>query len=185
MNIIIIGSPGSGKGTLAAQIVQKYNYEHISTGDILREEKKKDTELGLLLRETLGTGNLVSDEIVNQLVETKLKTIDKPFVLDGYPRTLQQANFLDSIAQIGLVIFLNVPDEVVIQRIIERGKTSGRQDDLSEEIIQHRLKQYYSETLPLRLYYAKQAKLSPIFGYLSKEEVFKEFELYFNIKTKF
>ena len=176
MNIILLSPPGGGKGTLAEQIIQKYNYLHISTGSMLREAKNADTELGKLLRETLGSGKLVSDEIVNEIVENKLKTINQPFILDGYPRTIPQANFLETLTEIDLVIFLNVSEDVIIKRILERGKTSNRPDDLSEEIIRIRLKQYNDETLPLRLYYANQKKLFPIFGELSKEMVFKEFE---------
>jgi adenylate kinase len=176
MNIILLSPPGGGKGTLAKQIIQNYNYLHISTGDILREEKNSNTQLGEFLRITLGTGNLVPDEIVNKIVETKLKTVDKPFLLDGYPRTTKQAEFLETITEIGLVIFLNVSDDIIIKRILERGKTSNRPDDLSEDIIQNRLRQYYSETMPLVDFYSNQNKLIVLNGEQSKEDVFKDFE---------
>lgn len=175
-NIILLGAPGSGKGTLAKQIVEKYNWLHISTGDILREEKKSDTELGEFLRTTLGSGNLVPDFIVNKIVETKLEKITQPYILDGFPRTTSQAKFLDAIAEIGLVIFLAVPDDVIIKRILERGKTSNRPDDSSEDIIQNRLRQYYIETMPLVDFYTNQNKLIKINGQQTKENVFQEFE---------
>jgi len=176
MNIILLSPPGGGKGTLAKQIVENYNYISISTGDILREAKNANNELGSILRETIGKGHLVSDDIVNRIVKEKLETIDKPFILDGYPRTIPQADYLNTLTEIGLVIFLNVSDDIIRQRILERGKTSNRQDDLSIDIINRRIIQYKKETEPLRLYYAGLNKLAPIFGEQSIETVFKEFQ---------
>jgi len=180
-NIILLGAPGSGKGTLAEAITENYNYLHISTGDILRQEKNSDTELGNFLRTTLGSGNLVPDKIVNEIVETKLKTVDKPFLLDGFPRTIKQAEFLETLTEIGLVIFLSVSDNTIVKRILERGKTSNRPDDSSGEIILNRLRQYYSETMPLVDFYSKQNKLMKLNGEMTKEEVFKEFQIILNM----
>lgn len=180
-NIILLGAPGSGKGTLAEAITENYNYLHISTGDILRQEKNSDTELGKFLRTTLGSGNLVPDKIVNEIVETKLKTVDKPFLLDGFPRTIKQAEFLETLTEIGLVIFLSVSDNTIVKRILERGKTSNRPDDSSGEIILNRLRQYYSETMPLVDFYSKQNKLMKLNGEMTKEEVFKEFQIILNM----
>jgi len=175
-NIIFLGAPGSGKGTLAKQCANEYDYLVISTGDILRETKNADTELGKLLRETIGKGNLVSDEIVNAIVKEKLQSIDKPFILDGYPRTIPQAEYLDTITEIGLVIYLSVSDETIEKRILERGKTSGREDDLSSEIIHKRIENFKQETEPLKEYYSNKNVLAHIHGELLIDEVFENFK---------
>ena len=152
-NIILLGSPGAGKGTIAQRFVKDSEYTLITTGDILREQKEADTELGTLLRETIGSGKLVSDDIINRIVENKIKTCTGPFLLDGYPRTTQQAEFLENILSIDLVIYLVVTDKVVTERILERGKTSGRADDQSVEVINRRLEAFKAETQPLVNYY--------------------------------
>jgi adenylate kinase len=175
-NIILLGAPGCGKGTLAKQIVAEYGYITISTGDILRETKNADTELGKLLRETLGKGNLVSDEIVNEIVKAKLETITQPFILDGYPRTIPQAEFLDSLTETKLVVYLSVSDEVIVERILERGKTSNREDDMSVEVIQKRIEQFKSETEPLKEYYSNKNILAHIHGEMSIDKVFQNFK---------
>lgn len=175
-NIILLGAPGCGKGTLAKQIVAEFGYVAISTGDILRETKNADTELGKLLRETLGKGNLVSDEIVNEIVKAKLETIKQPFILDGYPRTIPQAEFLDLLTEIKLVVYLSVSDEVIIKRILERGKTSNREDDMSIQVISKRIEQFKSETEPLKDYYSNKNILAHIHGELSIDEVFGNFK---------
>jgi adenylate kinase len=175
-NIILLGAPGCGKGTLAKQIVNEFDYITISTGDILRETKNADTELGRLLRETLGKGNLVSDEIVNEIVKAKLETISQPFILDGYPRTIPQAEFLDLLTETKLVVYLSVSDEVIEKRILERGKTSNREDDMSVDIIQKRIVQFKKETEPLIKYYSDKNILAHIHGEMSINEVFENFK---------
>jgi adenylate kinase len=171
-NIILLGAPGSGKGTLGKQLAEKYGYTLISTGDILREEKKSGSDIGKKINDILGKGNLVPDEIVNQIVENKLKNFEGQFILDGFPRTLPQGEFLDKIADIGLVIFLDVSDNTIRDRIIERGKTSGREDDQNVDIINRRIVQYKAETQPLVEFYKSKKILAQIDGENSIQEVF-------------
>jgi adenylate kinase len=175
-NIVLLGPPGSGKGTLGKQLVQKYGYTLISTGDILREEKKSGSEIGKKINDILGKGNLVPDEIVNQIVENKLKNFDGQFILDGFPRTVIQGEFLDTIAHIGLVIYLEVSDNTIRERILERGKTSGREDDQSIDIIDRRILQYKTETKPLIDFYGDKKILATIDGEKSIKEVFNRVE---------
>jgi len=171
-NIILLGAPGSGKGTLGKQLAEKYGYTLISTGDILREEKKSGSDIGKKINDILGKGNLVPDEIVNQIVENKLKNFEGQFILDGFPRTVPQAQFLDTISDIGLVIFLDVSDNTIRERILERGKTSGREDDQNVDIINRRIIQYKTETQPLVEFYKFKKILSQIDGENSIQEVF-------------
>ncbi len=175
-NIILLGAPGSGKGTLGKQLAEKYGYTLISTGDILREEKKSGSEIGKKINDILGKGNLVPDEIVNQIVENKLKNFDGQFILDGFPRTVPQGEFLDTIADIGLVIYLEVSDNTIRERILERGKTSGREDDQNVDIINRRILQYKTETKPLREFYGDKKILATIDGEESINEVFHRVE---------
>jgi adenylate kinase len=175
-NIILLGAPGSGKGTLGKQLAEKYGYTLISTGDILREEKKSGSEIGKKINDILGKGNLVPDEIVNQIVENKLKNFDGQFILDGFPRTVPQGEFLDTIADIGLVIYLEVSDNTIRERILERGKTSGREDDQNVDIINRRILQYKTETKPLIEFYGDKNILATIDGEESINEVFHRVE---------
>jgi adenylate kinase len=175
-NIVLLGAPGSGKGTLGKQLTEKYGYTLITTGDILREEKKSGSEIGKKINDILGKGNLVPDEIVNQIVENKLKNFDGQFILDGFPRTVIQGEFLDTIAHIGLVIYLEVSDNTIRERILERGKTSGREDDQSIDIIDRRILQYKTETKPLIDFYGDKKILATIDGEKSIKEVFNRVE---------
>jgi adenylate kinase len=124
-NIVFIAPPAAGKGTLSDLLVNKYEYKHISTGDLLRSEVASSSALGLKISEIIKSGELVSDEIVNELLINTLKNIDKPFILDGYPRTLEQVHFLDEILtkvnkEIGAVIYLDVNEEVATKRATGR-----------------------------------------------------------------
>lgn len=175
-NIILLGAPGSGKGTLGKQLAEKYGYTLISTGDILREEKKSGSEIGKKINDILGKGNLVPDEIVNQIVQNKLKNFEGQFILDGFPRTVPQGEFLDTIADIGLVIYLEVSDNTIRERILERGKTSGREDDQNVDIINRRILQYKLETKPLIDFYGNKKILATIDGEESINEVFHRVE---------
>ena len=175
-NIILLGSPGSGKGTLGKQLAEKYGYTLISTGDILREEKKSGSEIGKKINDILGKGNLVPDKIVNKIVENKLKNFEGQFILDGFPRTVPQGEFLDTIADVGLVIYLEVSDNTIRERILERGKTSGREDDQNVDIINRRILQYKLETKPLIEFYESKKILSTIDGEESIGEVFNRVE---------
>jgi len=200
MNIIIIGSQASGKGTQADFIAKKLGIKHISTGDILREEKKSNSLLAKELKKYMDKGLLVPNPILNALIEKVLNENPKGVIFDGYPRTQDQASFLDSKTVIDKVIFLEVPDEVSIERISGRricpvcGKTYHikynppslegvcdvdnsllvQRDDDKPEAIKKRLETYHSTTEPLLKYYSK--KLVKINGDQGIEEVKKEIE---------
>jgi len=175
MNIILFGPPGSGKGTQAEKLAKKHNLVHMSTGDIMREEKEKGTELGKKL--DLGSGKLVDDETVLALVENKIKEVyrthpkDVGFVFDGFPRTIEQAISLNQMIDIDKVILLMVKDDEVTRRIIERGKKSGRPDD-NPEAIKKRLIEYTEKTYPMKQMYSLEGKLSVINGAMDVDGVF-------------
>ena len=138
MNIVFIGKPGSGKGTAAIKLANELGYKLLSTGDMLRSEKSSGSELGNRVKHLIDTGNLIPDSIINEVILSEVKKpipIGKFHILDGYPRTEHQANFLDAILNIGIVFYLDVSDEIISKRIIERGKLSGRADDQDESII--------------------------------------------------
>jgi len=175
-NIIMLGKPACGKGTLAKSLIDKYNYSIISTGDILRDEKKSGSEIGKQINNLIGKGNLVPDELIFEIVEKKIKSIDGPVIIDGTPRTIPQGEFLDKITDVGLVLFIDVSDETTKERIKQRGKSSGREDDQSPEVTEKRLKQYKNETEPLVDFYKKKGILVSIDGEKSKEEVLNQVE---------
>ena len=162
---IMFGPPGAGKGTHAVAILEKYNLCHISTGELLRAEIAAGTELGLQAKTLIDNGNLVPDEVVEKMIAAKfdsVKNVDG-FLLDGFPRTLRQAEDLDKIlaartCAVDAVISLMISDEVVKQRIAHRAAIEGRADDASEETINNRIKTYHSQTEPLIEYYTKQGK---------------------------
>lgn len=175
-NIVLLGAPGSGKGTLAKQLKEKYGYTLITTGDILRAEKNSDSEIGKQIKNLIGKGNLVPDDLINQIIEKEIPKTKEPFILDGFPRTVPQGEFLDKITDVNLVIYLEVSDETIQERILERGKTSGREDDQSVEIIQRRIKQFKGETFPLIDFYKAKKVLTYVDGEGSIEEVFEMVE---------
>lgn len=162
---IMFGPPGAGKGTHAVAIREKYNLCHISTGELLRAEIAAGTELGRQAKTLIDNGNLVPDEVVEKMIAAKfdsVKNVDG-FLLDGFPRTLRQAEDLDKIladrnCAVDAVISLMISDEVVKQRIAHRAAIEGRADDASEETINNRIKIYHSQTEPLIEYYTKQGK---------------------------
>ena len=171
MNLILFGPPGAGKGTQAEILINKYNIVQISTGDMLREEVKLGTELGKTAKSIMDKGDLVSDEIIISMIE---KRIIKPdckngFILDGFPRTSYQAEKLDALLtkyslNIHLTIALDVDNETLIKRLLNRGKSSGRADDQSEDKINKRLQEYDKKTKPLIEFYTKQNKYKSING---------------------
>ena len=173
-NIILLGSPGSGKGTLSDLLREKYGYHTITTGDILRKEKISGSEIGNKIKDIIGKGNLVPDELISQIVEGEIKVISKRFILDGFPRTIPQGEFLESITKIGLVIYIEASDDVIKSRILERGKLSGREDDQKAEIIDHRISQFKKETLPLIDFYKKKGRIVYVDGDLSISQVFNQ-----------
>ncbi len=177
-NIILFGPPGAGKGTQANFLKEKYNLVHISTGDVFRENIKNETELGNLARSFMSKGKLVPDEITIDMLSHE---VDKHpgangFIFDGFPRTEAQAEALeylmdDKDTQIDAMVALEVDDEVLVERLLNRGKTSGRADDADEEVIRNRIKVYYNETAILKKYYKKMDKYYGVNGVGTIEEI--------------
>lgn len=179
LNIILFGPPGAGKGTQSEKIIDKYKLTHISTGDLFRKHLSEGTGMGKLAKKYMDEGNLVPDEVVIGMVDEKIKNNagTNGFIFDGFPRTVPQAKALDALLEnkgnpISGMIALDVPDEELKQRIIERGKTSGRSDDQDEEKINNRIKVYKDETLPVAKYYEKQGKFSKVYGVGKIDEIF-------------
>ncbi len=170
-NLVLFGPPGAGKGTQAEVLKEKYNLVHISTGDVFRFNIKNATELGSLAKSYIDKGQLVPDEVtINMLSAEVDKNPDaNGFIFDGFPRTEAQAEVLevllkDKETEISAMVALEVDDEVLVQRLLNRGKTSGRADDADEEVIRNRIKVYYNETAILKEYYQKQNKYHGVDG---------------------
>jgi adenylate kinase len=180
LNIVLFGPPGSGKGTQAAKLVEKYGLKHLSTGDMLRAEKASGSDLGNRVAEIMAAGRLVSDEIVNEIVHSQLKRHAgnvRGFIFDGYPRTLEQARTLDGfLLELGTgitaTLFLDVPQEELIQRILLRSQQNGRADD-TQEIAEARVVEYKKWTLPVAGTYDVQGKLHMVDGLGEVEEIFR------------
>lgn len=182
LNIVIFGAPGSGKGTQSAKLVEKYGLKHLSTGDILREEIKADTELGKLADSYMSKGHLVPDELVIDILDNMIgKHSDtKGFIFDGFPRTLAQGEALGKMLEkhgedIDAVLSLEVEEEELIDRLLKRGQISGRTDD-NRETIESRLKVYHSQTEPLKEFYRTKGTLKNIEGIGSIDDIFGSIE---------
>lgn len=178
-NIVLFGPPGSGKGTQATRIIEKFGFMHLSTGDMLRAEIAKQSPLGLEAKTLMDKGDLVPDAVVIGMIANKLDENKeaKGFVFDGFPRTVKQAEALDELlvernAPIQAVLSLKVSEEELTKRILDRGKTSGRADDQNETIVKNRVIEYRTKTAPLASYYASQNKLVEIAGEGSIDEIF-------------
>ena len=176
--IILFGPPGAGKGTQANFLKEKYNLVHISTGDVFRFNIKNETDLGKLAKSFIDKGKLVPDEITIDMLSNEVdKNPDaNGFIFDGFPRTEAQAEALghlmdDKNSQIDAMVALEVADEVLVKRLLERGKTSGRADDADESIIRNRIKVYYNETAILKDYYEKKNKYYGVDGVGSIAEI--------------
>ena len=169
LNIAIFGPPGAGKGTQSKYLIEKYNLTYISTGDILRKEISEGTELGLEAKSIIAAGKLVSDDLIVQIIEKRIKSDKRDGILfDGFPRTVVQAYILDGLliklnTQLNFMLSLEVPREELISRLLERGKTSGRSDD-KMEVIESRLQEYEEKTLPLKDFYKARGKFISIDG---------------------
>jgi adenylate kinase len=181
LNIVLFGPPGAGKGTQSEKLIEKYELTHLSTGDLFRKHLGEGTSLGKLAKQFMDEGRLVPDEVVIGMVEDKIQstTATEGFIFDGFPRTVAQAEALDTLLgkmnlNISGMIALDVPEEILKERIRERGKTSGRVDDQDETKIETRIKVYLDETLPVATYYQAQGKLSKIHGVGKIEEIFTE-----------
>jgi len=179
INLIIFGPPGSGKGTQAATIAEKFDLTHISTGDLFRYEISNKTPLGLKAREYMDKGVLVPDEVTIGMLENKLDQSKNPngYILDGFPRTIAQAEALDGILKkrntsITHLIALDVPDDEIVKRLLERGKTSNRPDDQSEEIIRKRIVEYNAKTSPVFNYYNTRGIAHKVDGVGGLDEIF-------------
>lgn len=179
INLILFGPPGSGKGTQAAKLVEKYGLLHISTGDLFRYEIGNNTPLGIEAKSYISKGDLVPDSVTIGMLENKVNANPDVtgFIFDGFPRTEAQAEALDTLMngkedKIAILLMLDVSDNEITTRLLERGKTSGRSDDQNEETIQHRINTYRKETSPVFDFYAKQEKSVKINGLGSIEEIF-------------
>lgn len=180
INLILFGPPGSGKGTQAIKLAEKYDLIHISTGDLFRYEMGNDTPLGLKAKEFISKGDLVPDSITVGMLENKLNMHPKAagFILDGFPRNIAQCESLDKIfadknMSISKLVALDVGEEELTRRILGRGKTSGRKDDSDVGIIKNRIKVYHEETSPVFNYYDAQNISHKINGVGSIDEIFE------------
>ena len=184
INIVLFGKPGAGKGTQADFLKHKYNLVHLSTGDIFRFNMKNDTELGKLAKSYIDNGDLVPDEVTINMLQDEVEKNPqaKGFLFDGFPRTIAQAEALDKFLagknqEITATVALEANDEILVQRLLERGKTSGRPDDQDEEKIRNRYQEYNEKTAPLMDYYKAQHKFYAVDGIGSIEEVTERLSL--------
>jgi adenylate kinase len=182
LNVLLLGPQGAGKGTQAKRISAEYGIPHIASGEILRAEMDAGTELGRRVKDVYDRGDLVSDDLMIELIRNRLEQPDTEsgFVLDGFPRTTVQAEALDTMfndigRNFSVAFALQIPDEVAFDRLRRRAQVEGRADD-TDEAIQRRLDNYHRETEPLIEYYRTRGNLVPIHGNRSENEVFAEIQ---------
>lgn len=178
-NLVIFGPPGSGKGTQSENIINKYGLVHLSTGDLLRAEKNSGSELGNKIKELIDNGNLVPDSLVEEMVKKNVTNNKEAagFIFDGFPRTTTQAAWLDNMLaeqgqSVTQMLALDVDDNELRTRILERGKVSGRADDQDENIINNRIAVYHKQTQPVIDFYSAQGKFVSVDGIGSLDDVF-------------
>ena len=187
INIVLFGKPGAGKGTQAEFLKEKYNLTHLSTGDIFRFNIKNDTDLGRLAKTFMDKGDLVPDEVTIKMLQSEVDKNPESagFLFDGFPRTLAQAGALDQFLEskgqsITATVALDADDSVLVARLLERGKTSGRPDDQDEEKIRNRYQEYNEKTAPLMDYYKGQGKFHAVNGIGTIPEVNERLNLVFD-----
>ncbi|HTE31115.1 MAG TPA: adenylate kinase [Chryseolinea sp.] len=179
INIILFGPPGAGKGTQSAKLIEKYSLVHISTGDLFRKHLKEGTSLGKLAQEYMTKGNLVPDKLVIDMVDDKIRTSGQigGIIFDGFPRTIPQAEALDSLlnsknAPIKVLIELVVPEDELKKRLAERAIKENRPDDAKPEVIANRISVYKAETMSVAEYYKKLGKYSSVVGVGEISQIF-------------
>jgi len=178
-NIILFGPPGSGKGTQSEKLIEKYGLKHLSTGDLLRSEIARQTPLGLEAKNLMDKGQLVPDEVVIGMISSALEANPdaKGFLFDGFPRTTAQSEALDKLlklkqTEIGVLLAMEVSEEELVKRLLNRGLTSGRSDDNNETVIRARIVEYKDKTTVVANYYSQFDKVVNIKGEGTVEEIF-------------
>lgn len=178
-NLILFGPPGSGKGTQSEKLITRYGLKHLSTGDLLRSEIASQTSLGLAAKSYMDKGQLVPDEVVIGMISSALKSNPRAngFLFDGFPRTKAQSEALDALLStygtgIAVVLALNVSEEELVKRLLNRGLTSGRSDDSKEDVIRARIIEYHDKTSVVADHYAQFGKVVMIKGEGSVDEIF-------------
>jgi adenylate kinase len=179
-NIILFGPPGSGKGTQSEKLIDRYGLIHLSTGNLLREEIANQTSLGLEAKKYMDSGQLVPDSVVIGMIRSALANNPdaEGFLFDGFPRTVAQSEALDELlaenhSEINAVLALEVSEDELISRLLNRGKTSGRSDDVNEQIIRARITEYENKTSPVAEYYDQFAKVVRLKGEGDVEGIFE------------
>jgi adenylate kinase len=192
-NLILFGPPGSGKGTQSEKLIAKYNFKHLSTGDLLRSEIARKTLLGLDAKKIMDRGELVPDEVVIGMISSALESNPDAvgFLFDGFPRTCAQAEALDKLLtlknmSINVMLALNVTEEELVKRLLKRGETSDRPDDNNEQVIRTRIQEYHKKTSIVADHYKKSNKVVMIRGEGSINDIFEQLtkEIDSRIKNK-
>ena len=181
LNLVLFGAPGSGKGTQSAKLIDEFGLHHISTGEVLRDHIRRETDLGKIAKQYIDEGQLIPDELMISILDDVLEKEAKGkdgVIFDGFPRTIPQAEALKGLLQkrgtdLHAVVGLEVPEEELIERMINRGKETGRADD-NLDTIKKRLNVYHSQTSPLRDYYNKEGKYLKINGSGIVDDIFNE-----------
>ncbi len=179
INIVLFGAPGAGKGTQAARLSQKYNINHISTGEVIRDEIRRKTPLGLQVQDYISRGELAPDALVIGMIAEYVKSHRDAAgnIFDGFPRTTPQAEAFEQILEqnglkVDTMLELSVPEEELVRRILLRGKESGRADDASEDVIRNRIAVYNAQTAVVADFYQARDKYAAVNGVGTEEEVF-------------
>ncbi len=180
INIVLFGAPGAGKGTQAAKLSAKYNINHISTGEVIRDEIRRGTEMGRSVQDYISRGELAPDELVIGMIAEYVKSHSESAgnIFDGFPRTTLQAEAFDRIMkenglQVDVMLELSVPEEELVQRLLLRGKDSGRADDADESVIRNRIDVYNAQTSVVADYYRNQNKYTSVDGIGTIDEIFE------------